>query len=90
MPLSSFRKRYLENCDRLHIAEAIAALYYPEMTEKIKEVYGQSNIFWGSQEGVLRTDIKEMNLFCSLIYKRSLERLTKSVNELAVFSMKLL
>jgi hypothetical protein len=59
--LSAYRERYLENCDRLHIAEAIVALYYPEMTNKIQEIYSQSNIFWGAQEGVLRIDVKENN-----------------------------
>ncbi len=61
LSLSSFRKRYLDNCDRIHIAEAIGALYYPEMTERIKEVYDQTNIFWGAQEGVLRTGFQENN-----------------------------
>ncbi len=60
--LSEFRERYLENCDRLHIAEAIVSLYYPEMTEKTQEIYSQSNIFWGAQEGVLRIDSKENNV----------------------------
>ena len=59
MSLSSFRQRYLESCDRLHIAGAIASLYYPEMTERIEEVYGQTNIFWGFQERILSADIKE-------------------------------
>lgn len=59
MSLPVFRERYQENCGRLHTAESIAALYYPEMTERIGSIYSQSNLFWGSQEGVLRTDIKE-------------------------------
>ena|GEM_PF-1312266 len=59
MPLSVFRERYLENCSHLHIAKSISALFYPEMTEQVSEIYNHSNIFWGAQEGVLRTDIKE-------------------------------
>jgi len=59
MPISIFRERYQENCIRLHTAESIAALYYPKMTERVRDVYSQSNLFWGSQEGVLRTDIQE-------------------------------
>lgn len=67
--LKQFRTRYLENCERLHEARAIVDLFFPEMSEPVREVYGQSNVFWGHQEGVLRTDIKankqtwELNLF---------------------------
>ena len=52
-----FRARYLENCDRLHEAMAIADIYYPAMSQMLREIYGQSNVFWGVQESVLRTDI---------------------------------
>jgi hypothetical protein len=57
--LADFRNRYIENCARLHDALAITDLYYPEMSESIREIFGQSNIFWGYQEGVIRIDIKE-------------------------------
>ena len=56
MELSIFRDKYLENCRRLHHAQAIADIYYPEMSELIRDIYGQSSMFWGHQEGVLRTD----------------------------------
>jgi hypothetical protein len=56
--LSDFRKRYIENCDRLHDALAITDLYYPEMTDPIQKIFGEANCFWGYQEGVIRTDIK--------------------------------
>lgn len=56
--LSDFRKRYIENCDRLHDALAITDLYYPDMTNPIREIFGQANCFWGYQEGVIQIDIK--------------------------------
>ena len=56
--LSDFRKRYIENCDRLHDALAITDLYYPDMSEPIREIFGQANCFWGYQEGVIQIDIK--------------------------------
>ncbi|MCO5787262.1 hypothetical protein DHB74_12930 [Pseudomonas sp. G11-1] len=56
--LSDFRKRYIANCDRLHDALAITDLYYPDMSEAIREIFGQANCFWGYQEGVIRIDIK--------------------------------
>lgn len=56
--LSDFRKRYIENCDRLHDALAITDLYYPDMSESIRKIFGQANCFWGSQEGVMQIDIK--------------------------------
>ncbi|WP_226649555.1 hypothetical protein [Microbulbifer variabilis] len=56
--LSDFRKRYIENCDRLHDALAITDLYYPDMSESIREIFGQANCFWGYQEGVIQIDIK--------------------------------
>lgn len=57
--LSSFRQRYIENCDRLHDALAISDLYYPKMSESIRKIFGESNCFWGYQEGVIKIDIKE-------------------------------
>jgi hypothetical protein len=56
--LSDFRKRYIENCDRLHDALAITDLYYPDMSEPIRKIFGQANCFWGYQEGVIQIDIK--------------------------------
>lgn len=56
--LSNFRKRYIENCDRLHDALAITDIYYPEMTNPIREIFGQVNCFWGYQENVIQIDIK--------------------------------
>jgi len=56
--LSEFRKRYIENCDRLHDALAITDLYYPDMSELIREIFGQANCFWGYQEGIIQIDIK--------------------------------
>ena len=56
---NEFHNIYLENCHLLHEARAISDLYYPEMSEAIGKVYGQSNLFWGYQKSVLRIDIKE-------------------------------
>lgn len=56
--IAEFRARYLANCERLHVAEAIVDLYYPEMSDAVKKIDGQTNVFWGYQELVLRTDIK--------------------------------
>lgn len=58
LELAKFRERYIDNCERLHKAEAIVDLYYSEMSDAVKRIYGPSNVFWGHQEGVLRTDIK--------------------------------
>lgn len=55
--IADFRKRYLENCERLHEAMAIADIHYPKMSASLRDVYGKSNIFWGYQENLLRTDI---------------------------------
>lgn len=56
--IEDFRQRYLENCDRLHESMAIVDIYYPRMSESLQKIYGQMNIFWGSQENLLRTDIR--------------------------------
>lgn len=57
--LKDFRGRYLDNCERLHRAHAITDIYYPDMSESIRKIYGQSNLFWGHQEGVIRIDIQK-------------------------------
>ncbi|TNL44670.1 hypothetical protein [Acinetobacter bereziniae] len=59
--LTDFRKRYIENCNRLHDAHAITDLYYPEMSDSIRKIFGQANCFWGYQESVMQTDIKANN-----------------------------
>ena len=58
--LSNFRKKYIENCDILHDALAIADLYCPDMSGPIREIFGHANCFWGYQEGVMQID-KKMN-----------------------------
>ena len=56
--LSNFRKKYIENCDRLHDALAITDLYCTDMSGSIREIFGQANCFWGYQEAVMQIDIK--------------------------------
>ncbi len=56
--VEKFRTRYLENCERLHEAMAIADIYYPKMSDNLRKVYGQTNVFWGNQESLIRTDVK--------------------------------
>ena len=58
LSIADFRKRYLENCERLHEALAIVDIHYPKMSGSLREIYGKSNVFWGYQENLLRTDIK--------------------------------
>ncbi|MDK9772688.1 hypothetical protein [Vibrio sp. B181a] len=57
--LDKFRSRYIDNTIRLHEAEAIAEIYYPEMLERLKVIYSEANKFWGYQEQLIQTDIKE-------------------------------
>ncbi|WP_123295071.1 hypothetical protein [Vibrio crassostreae] len=57
--LDKFRARYIDNTVRLHEAEAIAEIYYPEMLEHLKVIYSEANKFWGYQEQLIQTDIKE-------------------------------
>ncbi|WP_029826926.1 hypothetical protein, partial [Vibrio parahaemolyticus] len=62
-----------------HKAEAIAAIYYPEMTGRIEKIYGCSNLFWGYQEGVLRTDINEKRE----IWHTNLEKVIEAGREIS-------
>ncbi len=57
--LDEFRSRFIANTVRLHEAEAIAEIYYPEMLERLKVIYGEANKFWGYQEQLIQTNIKE-------------------------------
>lgn len=45
--LTDFRKRYIENCNRLHDAHAITDLYYPEMSDSIRKNIWSSKLFLG-------------------------------------------
>lgn len=54
MELNIFRENYLANCGLLNEAQAIADLYYPKLSQLVRKINGQSNIFWGHQESILR------------------------------------
>lgn len=62
LSLSDFRQRYLANCDLIHQAQAIAALYYPEMRKRLDQMYSQSTRFWFYQENILRTNMNEKDI----------------------------
>lgn len=79
MGLHEFRERYMESCYRLHEAKAISDIYYPEMSGSVDKVYGQANIFWGHQESVLRTDIKDNRD----VWEASLSKVIKTGNEIS-------
>lgn len=57
--ISTFRERYIQNCHRLHEAMAITDLYYPALSSAVNDIYGQTSIFWGYQEDLMRMNIKE-------------------------------
>jgi hypothetical protein len=79
MPIEKFRSRYLDNCELFHKAQSISAIYYPEMTARLNEIYDASNVFWGHQEGVLRIDINENKAG----WESNLEKVTSSSNLIA-------
>jgi hypothetical protein len=55
--ISDFRKRYIENCDRIHDAHAITDLYYPDMSDFVDEIFKHANLFWGYQDIVMQTEV---------------------------------
>lgn len=83
--VSDFRKRYLENCDRLHAAMAISDIYYPQMSTSLKRIYDQTNIFWGYQENLLRTDIKTNKI----AWQENLSNVLKAGSEIEEKSLKI-
>jgi hypothetical protein len=58
LDIEIFRERYLSNCSELHEIQAKIAIRFPRMIEETNKIYGQANVFWGNQENLLRTDIK--------------------------------
>lgn len=56
--LKDFRNRYMKNTHKLYLALAISDMYFPNMSSKIRDILSNSNLFWGHQEGVIRTDSK--------------------------------
>ena len=87
--LSEYRARYLENCARLHEAQAISDIYYPQMSESLGCIYGQTNVFWGSQEKVLRTDIKENKKIYSSCLQKVLKASEKISNQVKTLQFKI-
>ncbi|ARS53513.1 hypothetical protein [Kushneria konosiri] len=82
MRLHEFRERYMESCHRLHEAKAISDIYYPEMSDSVCKIYGQTNVFWGDQESVLRTDIKDNRD----VWECSLSKVIQTGNEISSYS----
>lgn len=82
MGLHEFRERYLESCYRLHEVKAISDIYYPEMSDSVCKVYGQTNVFWGHQESVLRTDIKDNRD----VWEASLSKVIQTGNDISIYS----
>lgn len=56
--LEDFRSRYMKNTHKLYLALAISDMYFPNMSSNIRVILSSSNVFWGHQEGVIRTDSK--------------------------------
>lgn len=56
--VDEFRDKYLSNCKALHEIQAMIAIRFPSMLEETNKIYGEANIYWGNQENLLRTDIK--------------------------------
>lgn len=56
--IETFRERYLSNSNELHEIQAKIAIRFPRMIEETNKIYSQANVFWGVQENLLRTDIK--------------------------------
>ncbi|WAR44942.1 hypothetical protein [Methylomonas rapida] len=58
LDIEEFRSRYISNCKKLHEIQAKIAIRFPRMIEETNKIYSQANVFWGNQENLLRTDIK--------------------------------
>jgi hypothetical protein len=54
LDVTEFRKQYRVHCEIMHRALAIADMYYPEMGERMRKIYGCMNIYWGHQDQMLK------------------------------------
>lgn len=44
MEVSVFRERYFRNCEKLHNAQAMVGIFYPDMADKLGKIYGLTNL----------------------------------------------
>ena len=51
-----FRDRYRDNCLLMHEALAIIDMNFPDMIDIIRKIYGLTNVYWGAQEPLLKTN----------------------------------
>jgi len=77
--IEEFRTNYLNNSLKLHTALAIADLYYPDMSQSIREINGDSNVFWGHQEQLMKTNIQEN----PQSFNSNLSEVSKACNEIS-------
>jgi hypothetical protein len=45
----------------MHEALAIIDMNFPDMFDTIREIYGLTNVYWGYQEQMLKTDLYNTN-----------------------------
>ncbi len=58
LDIEEFRSRYLLNCRDLHEIQAKIDIRFPRLIDETNSIYRQANVFWGNQESLLRTDVK--------------------------------
>ncbi len=56
--VSNFRKKFIENCDKLNEALAITDLYSPDLSEDVRVIFGKANLFWGHQDIAMQPENK--------------------------------
>lgn len=56
--VDKFRDRHVENCGLLHQALAVTDLYYPDMSDSVREIQSLLDVFWGEQESLMKTKIE--------------------------------
>jgi hypothetical protein len=83
MQLSAFTDIYLRNCNKLNKAEAIVAMFYPEMAEDLRKIYGLTNLFWHYKEIVLDIDCQEV-AEGNNAYRRFRVDLVETINKLQI------
>lgn len=59
MKVNDFHLQYLEKDKKLVEIQTLASMYFPDLLENIKKLFGVHSRYWGNQNLLLRIDITE-------------------------------
>ena len=59
MNVNDFHLQYLERDKKIVKIQTLASMYFPDLLENVRKLFGVHSRYWGNQKILLRIDVKE-------------------------------